>query len=215
MNYIRDDDLLKKGQVTYSFPSLTNREVLTLWVAMDPQWSCVMLSILVNDNPFAEYRIVFSHFRLTSKNGLDDQFSFVIHKDAFRGKYEKQFDGYFEEAILHSRPVVAFSGRDKGVILVVPSPEFNFPAVITDPKKKPSAKTVALAKKELNYFRSLGPFAKRVTELRTDGLIDRWIRMWSLVACEVLESKTDVWVYTHGHGVAWLHLRIEKELRYQ
>jgi hypothetical protein len=41
-----------------------------------------------------------------------------------------------------------------------------------------------------------------------------WVDLWKRVAKESMKIKHPFYISTHGHGVNWLHIRLEKNIKY-
>ena len=206
--------------VKYSFP-YTQAQVIKWWSEPNVGWICYLLLIL-ESSPFREYRLEVKPFQ---KGHLETtNFEFVLVKDFFIKTYQGQFDGYFEEGLDQGEDVVTFSGREEGLTLIVPTPIENFPA---NPKKTFGSPELQTKRQlERQAMETIGPFVRSVyLEAWEDRKVKRgdqalqwkWIEMWRRVGVELkrqLATNGTVWVSTHGHGVAWLHLRVEASPRY-
>jgi len=220
LTFTHDQDQLSNTIVKYSFP-YTQSQVIEWWSKPNVEWLCRLL-LLLESSPFREYRLEVKPFQKDKINTT--KFEFVLVKDFFTKTYQGQFDGYFEEGLDHGKEVVVFSGRNEpDVTLIVPTPEENFPS---HPKKSYGSPQLKVTRQlEKQDMETIGPFVRAVhTEAWTDRVVKgsqsyqwRWIEIWMRVAEEIKKKllvDNVVWLNTHGHGVAWLHLRVETKPRY-
>lgn len=213
---------LSEDVVKYTFP-YTQGQILEYFKTSDPGWLCYFLHVLQVNN-FLSYKLELKPFSKT----LKESFEFVVIKDYFPKDYEGQFDGYFEEAS-EDQAVISFdSWRDPGVTLVVPTPFHNHPNVTRKYATGSPGRRMyqGMEKLEMSF---IGPFVRatfleaymlrRAKNVGPDErpLEWRWIEIWRVVADGVykkLKSRPKVAVSTHGHGVSWLHFRVETDPKY-
>ena len=53
-----------------------------------------------------------------------------------------------------------------------------------------------------------------ITDFAHHATPKEWVSLWKFVAKQTTKLKKPFYISTHGHGVNWLHVRLENKLKY-
>ncbi len=54
-----------------------------------------------------------------------------------------------------------------------------------------------------------------ITDFAFNSTQKEWLDLWKKVILSAKKLKTPFYISTHGHGVNWLHIRLEKKIKYK